>query len=389
MTDAFSPAGLTRQTSPDAESYTRALDCEFTLALNNRTGKYFFCKDLIDASRDLIRSCYYWRLPFPDVPQQHLARVLGRLARIEVDMRVRSPSSYRFLRPLSRSRPMVFTDPRECILYRMKPQDVVLCHDMGPLTHPELYSPQVKELYEVAFARIKAAKPLMLFVSDASRREFKRLCGSDYPLMDVVYPPLRSGIKSGPERAVRDVPSRFFLTVGAIGDRKNQVRSIEAFRASGLAEAGYAYVICGGPEPGADSALKLARDTPGVILTGYADDEELKWLYKNAAGFVLPSLLEGFGLPAAEAIDYGLVPLLSSGGALQEVAGDAAIYVDPLDVRAISAGMISLASLSDEERFARLIRLRESIKRFSLESAIATWRSALLLAARSSVAAPR
>jgi glycosyltransferase involved in cell wall biosynthesis len=389
VTDVFSPAGLTRQTSADAGSYTRALDCEFTLALNNRTGKYFFCKDLIEASRDLIRACYYWRLPFADLPHRYLARVLGRFARIEVDMRVRSPSSYRFLPPLSRSRPMVFTDPRECVLYRMKPQDVVLCHDMGPLTHPELYSPQVEQLYAAAFARIKAARPLMLFVSDASRREFSRLCGSDYPLMDVVHPPLRSGIASGAERAVQNVPEKFFLTVGAIGARKNQVRSIEAFKASGLADAGYAYVICGGPEPGAENVVSLARDTAGVILTGYVDDEQLRWLYKNAAGFVLPSLLEGFGLPAAEAIDYGLVPLLSGGGALQEVAGDAAIYVDPLDVDAISAGMRSIASLSDEERVARLIRLRQSITRFSLENAIATWRSALLLAARSSAATAR
>src|SRR6202022_4867506 len=63
-----------------------ALDCEFTLALNNRTGKYFFCKDMIDASRDLIRNCYYWRVPLKNLPPRTIARVLGRLARIEVDL---------------------------------------------------------------------------------------------------------------------------------------------------------------------------------------------------------------------------------------------------------------------------------------------------------------
>jgi glycosyltransferase involved in cell wall biosynthesis len=281
---------------------------------------------------------------------------------------------------------MVFTDPRECVLYRMKPRDVVLCHDMGPLTHPHLYSPGVGKLYALAFDTIKAAKPFMLFVSEASRSDFVRICGNDFPLMRVVYPPIRTGMERGNERAVRGIPAKFFLTVGSIGARKNQVRSIEAFDASGLANEGYAYVICGGPEPGAEQVIKLAQETAGVIVPGYVNDEELRWLYKNAKGFVLPSLLEGFGLPAAEAIDYGLVPLLGRGGALQEVAGDAAVYVDPLDVADISAGMRSLAGLGDEERNIRVAGLRHSIKRFSLESAVAAWRSALILAATSSTA---
>jgi glycosyltransferase involved in cell wall biosynthesis len=360
-----------------------ALDCEFTLALNNRTGKYFFCRDMINASRDLIHSCYYWRIPLTDLPPKNIARVLGRLARMEVNMRAQWPFGYHVLAPIYHSRPMVFTDPRECVLYQMKARDVVLCHDMGPLTHPDLYSPGVRELYALAFDRIKAAKPFMLFVSEASRSDFVRIWGSDFPLMQVVYPPIRTGMKRDDERAVPGIPAKFFLTVGSIGARKNQMRCIEAFNASDLANEGYAYVICGGPEPGAEQVIKLAQDTPGVMVPGYVNDEELRWLYKNANGFVLPSLLEGFGLPAAEAIDYGLVPLLGRGGALQEVAGDSAVYVDPLDVADISAGMRSLASLSDEERDIRVTSLRNSIKRFSLENAVAAWRSALILAASS------
>jgi glycosyltransferase involved in cell wall biosynthesis len=279
---------------------------------------------------------------------------------------------------------MVFTDPRECILYQMKPCDVVLCHDMGPLTHPDLYTPGVRELYALAFDRIKAAKCFMLFVSKASRSDFVKLCGSDFPLMQVVYPPIRTGMERSDGREVPGVPPKYLLTVGSVGARKNQVRSIEAFKASGLANKGYAYVICGGPEPGVEQVINLAQETAGVILPGYVDDDQLRWLYRNAKGFVLPSLLEGFGLPAAEAINYGLVPLVGHGGALQEVAGDAAVLVDPFDVRNIAAGMITLAGLSDEERNNRVDLLRHSVERFSLESAVAAWRSALILAASSS-----
>jgi glycosyltransferase involved in cell wall biosynthesis len=170
------------------------------------------------------------------------------------------------------------------------------------------------------------------------------------------------------------------LTVGSIGTRKNQLRSIQAFAASGLVDKGFAYVICGGPEPGADNVMALGRDTKGVILPGYVNDEELRWLYRNAKGFVLPSLLEGFGLPAAEAINYGLVPLLAPGGALQEVAGEGAVYAHPLDTADVAAGMRKLAEMTNEERDVRLRQLRSSIERFSVENAVAGWRSALELA---------
>lgn len=358
----------------------RTLDCEFTLALNNRTGKYFFCKDMIDASQDLIRTCYYWRVPFSTLPSMPVVKVLGRAARIEVDLRVRSRLGDRFLPMISHRQPMVFTDPRECVLYRLKACDVVLCHDLGPLTHPEFYGPGVNEIYAVAFDRIKAAKPLMLFVSAASRADFVELFGQDFPLLQVIHIPLRKGIAGNREQSVSGLPEKFFLTVGSVGTRKNQLRSIRAFLASGLADEGFAYVICGGPEPGAHNVMALGRESKGVILPGYVNDDELRWLYRNATGFVLPSLLEGFGLPAAEAINYGLVPLLAPGGALQEVAGDGAVYVNPFDTADIAAGMRKLAEMTEEERDVRLCQLRSSIKRFSLESAIAGWRSALELA---------
>jgi glycosyltransferase involved in cell wall biosynthesis len=78
---------------------------------------------------------------------------------------------------------------------------------------------------------------------------------------------------------------------------------------------------CGGPEPGFDAVIEAAGKMPGVILPGYVNDNQLRWLYTHASGFVLPSLLEGFGLPAAEAISYGLIPLLSKGGLCMKSQG--------------------------------------------------------------------
>jgi glycosyltransferase involved in cell wall biosynthesis len=363
---------------------TGIFDCEFTLALNNRTGKYFFCKEMIESTDDLIASCLYWRIPMKRLPSRSLSRLLGRAARLEVELRSETSLINRALPPSLHRRPIIFTDPRECIFYRLKQSDIVICHDMGPVTHPQLYDPGVKHLYETIFCQIQLAKPHMIFVSEASRSDFVARCGDDYPLLEVIHPPLRHGMRDSTLRAVEGIPQNYFLTVGSIGARKNQVRSIEAFDASGLAKAGYAYVICGGPEPGAEPVVELARRTPGVVLPGYVDDAELRWLYKNALGFVLPSLLEGFGLPAAEAIHHGLVPLLSRGGALQEVAGESAIYVDPLDVTDIASGMGMLAGLTREQRDQRVAQSLLSIDRFSPETATTRWRAALLQAASTS-----
>jgi glycosyltransferase involved in cell wall biosynthesis len=356
------------------------VDCEFTLALNNSTGKFFFCKDMIEASADLINSTYHWRLPSHALPGRMASRILGRLALIEVSVRARWPLSYRVWRPIRHPRAMLFTDPRECVLYNVKSCDIVLCHDMGPLTHPEFYSEGVERVYRLAFDRIARARPLVLFVSEASRRDFVKLYGSDFPLLKVIHIPLRQGLHTPDEQIVDGVPEKFFLTVGSLGARKNQLRSIAAFQASGLASERFGYVVCGGPEPGAEEVISLAAKTDGVIVLGYVNDSQLRWLYKNAQGFVLASLLEGFGLPAAEAVSYGQVPLLSAGGALEEVAGDGALYVDPLDISDIAAGMRRMASMAAGERAGRLLRLCRSVERFSFDAAVSAWRSTLALA---------
>ena len=354
--------------------------CEFTLALNNATGKYFFCLDMIKASSDLFSAVYYWRFPFKKKPPRLVSRVLGRLALIETKIRLAFPRSFYLLPLISRRDPVLFTDPRETVLYKLKSSDIVLCHDLGPITHVELYSAGVRPLYMRAFEQIEQVKPLMLFISDASRSAFIHKYGNDYPLMEVVYPPIREGIDKASSKPMNGILGKFFLTVGSIGARKNQFKAIKAFALSGLAQEGFSYVLSGGEEPGSEEVLALARNTRGLILTGYVSDPELRWLYANASGFVLPSLLEGFGLPAAEAILWGLIPLIGRTGALHEVAGDGAVLVDPTDVADIARGMRELADIQDAEREERLRLLRRNIDDFSLEAALSTWRGAIMKA---------
>jgi glycosyltransferase involved in cell wall biosynthesis len=352
------------------------IDVEFTLALNNKTGKYYFCRDLIKAAPNRVGSVLYWRVPLERSPTGLVARILGRLALIEIQLRRRFPLTQRWLPLVRRVRPLVFMDPREVIFHELKASDCVICHDVGPITHPELYHPTVKETYEMAYAKIRAAKLSMIFVTKVSMREFVALYGKEFRSMTVIPIPLRTGVVEGPEDQVEGVRTPFLLTVGSLGARKNQVRSIEAFRTAGLAEQGYRYVLCGGPEPGVEEVIAVADATPGVMRLGYVSDTQLRWLYRNAVGFVLPSLLEGFGLPAAEAIAYGLVPLVGRGGALHEVTGDEAILVDPTDVDSIAEGLKELVGLDAAERDRRLRGLTQSAK-YLPEDSMRLWRETI------------
>ena len=87
---------------------------------------------------------------------------------------------------------------------------------------------------------------------------------------------------------------------------------------------------------------------PGWV--GRVDDEELAALYRGARCLVFPSLYEGFGIPILEAMACGTPVVTSRGGATEEVAGGAAVLVDPLDVEAIAAG---IAEARDAPRRAR------------------------------------
>jgi glycosyltransferase involved in cell wall biosynthesis len=92
-----------------------------------------------------------------------------------------------------------------------------------------------------------------------------------------------------------------------------------------------------------------------VKLLGYVSDAQLRWLYQEASAFVLPSLLEGFGMPALEAALQGLVPIISRDSALAEAVNGVAIQVDPRSVSEIGDAMESVLAL-DEERHQDLKR---------------------------------
>lgn len=150
----------------------------------------------------------------------------------------------------------------------------------------------------------------------------------------------------------------YFLYVGALHPRKNIRRSIEAFKKVHKLHPQARLVIVGPPSWGAhqelQSVLRSSGAESGIVFTDFLSDKELDAFYQGAHGLVFPSLYEGFGLPVLEAMSHGTPVITSKVSALPEVAGEAALLVDPTSVEDIYQGMIRL--LEDSALRAELSR---------------------------------
>ncbi|MCC6793059.1 MAG: glycosyltransferase family 4 protein [Thermomicrobiales bacterium] len=138
----------------------------------------------------------------------------------------------------------------------------------------------------------------------------------------------------------------FFLTVCTLEPRKNLPRLLEAF-AQVKDDLPHTLVVVG-PEGWRTGALKTTLDRldlgERLILTGFVPDDDLPLWYSLADVFAFPSLYEGFGLPVLEAMGCGAPVLTSNVSSLPEIAGDAAVYVDPRSVDGIAEGLARLGT---------------------------------------------
>jgi glycosyltransferase involved in cell wall biosynthesis len=158
----------------------------------------------------------------------------------------------------------------------------------------------------------------------------------------------------------------YVLAVGTLEPRKNLERLIRAWVALAPQVRGDRVLAIVGPRGWDDAPILGAARAAGVRLLGAVDDDELRALYAGAACFAYPSLYEGFGLPVLEAMAAGAPVVTSNVSSLPEVAGDAALLVDPRDTAAIGA---AIASVLTDERLAGELRAkgRERARLFSWE----------------------
>lgn len=219
-----------------------------------------------------------------------------------------------------RLRADVFHAPHYVIPVTSTPT-VVTIHD---LIHLHLRNP-VKRAYAWTMLR-RAAKQTVVTVTNAMKQEIESTLGA----RDVIVTPNGVDPRFTPEG--RRAPGSYFLFVGNDKPHKNVATLVMAHE---RAKLNTGLVLAG---------AEFSRYRTRATLAGFVDDDELAALYRGAIALVIPSIEEGFGLPAVEAMACGTAVITSNAPALVEITGDAALHVDARDPTAIADAMIRLAN---------------------------------------------
>jgi glycosyltransferase involved in cell wall biosynthesis len=232
---------------------------------------------------------------------------------------------------------------------------LVSVYDCWFLRHPESVGPVVARAGEVLRRAVRTGA-VVHASSEATAAEVRTLLGtSRVHVVPLGAPEPMSDAAPRPVDAVAG--RRFVLALGTTERRKNLPALVRAFgRLPASAAADVDLVIAGGDGddlPAVRDAARALNHPDRVHLLGRVDDGTKAWLLANTAVLAYPSLDEGFGFPLLEAMAAGAPIVASRAGSIPEVAGDAALLVDPADVDGLAAALARV--LADDAERARLI----------------------------------
>lgn len=251
---------------------------------------------------------------------------------------------------------------------------VTTFHDLFVMT-AEYSSPEFRARFTNQARRAADLSDAVIAVSEFTAGQVEQLLGVARSRIHVVPHGVRMPeANSDVLPSGRDTREKMVLFVGAIQRRKNIARLVKAFERM---PAGWRLVLAGAVDGyGAVEELRSIEESSrcaDIEVTGYVSADALLQLFRRASIFAFPSLDEGFGLPVLEAMANGVPVVTSNSSALPEVAGDAAVCVDPHSIDEIADALRSMAvDESSRQEFAR--RGQARAKEFLWERALTkTW----------------
>jgi glycosyltransferase involved in cell wall biosynthesis len=257
---------------------------------------------------------------------------------------------------LRRERVTLFHAPHYVLPPLVPCRSVVTIHDCIHLMFPQYLPNRFAFGYaraSIATASRRATR--VLTVSESSKRDILRFVDLPADKIDVIYNAYdeRFTVEPLEEDVIRvrdryQLHDEFVLYAGNVKPHKNLERLIEAFHLVRNRGLDRLKLVMIGDEISRYAALRRAVHQHQlhryVRFLGYMPEETLAVMYRLAAVFVFPSLYEGFGLPPLEAMASGTPVVTSNVSSLPEVAGDAAVLVDPYDPTAIADGIYRVLS---------------------------------------------
>lgn len=252
-------------------------------------------------------------------------------------------------------------------------KSVVTIHDLAYEYFPTLFLPS--DLYKLknwTQAAVKKAARVIA-VSGATKNDLVKLYAVPEKKITVIHNGYDSAIFNTKSKVDNKIlkyynlqSTNYLLFLGTIQPRKNAIKLIQAFHL--LKNQGYKgkLVLAGGIGWMADETLAVVKASPAhadIVLTGYVSDETRRALYTYADVYVLPSLYEGFGVPALEAMACGAPVAVSDNSSLPEVVGEAGLYFNPTDPADIARAVLAIKS----DRPAWVKKSLSRVKQFSWE----------------------
>jgi len=272
------------------------------------------------------------------------------------------------------------TTPYGCFRQTRFKKIITIC-DVTPLLFPEAHGRLHVWHHRLALPAILRAADRIITISEASKRDIVRCYRVPEEKVSVTYlaaslPGRATYPTAMPPDAGAGLTKPYILNVGTLEPRKNLTGLLKAFARARSKGLPHSLVVVGASGWGRSPIAGLVdglgiRDH--VHFTGFVDDQSLPRLYAGADFFVYPSLYEGFGLPVLEAMASGAPVITSNVSSLPEVAGGAAVLVDPSSTAELSDAMLRLAG---DEELRRQLRVKglERAGHFSWEqTAEQTW----------------
>lgn len=261
---------------------------------------------------------------------------------------------------------------------------VTAFHDLGFVHHPEFSSAKKYWWHCLTRPQWQARRSRhIITVSESSKRDLMNIYNILPEKISVIYSGVSTSFRPMPNHASEAVrrkynlPKRFILYLGTVEPRKNIVGILKAFERLFNADYNGALVIAGMFGWSYRPILEAWRNSPArerISFIGFVAPEDKPMLYNLAECFIYPSFFEGFGFPPLEAMACGAPVITARGSSLPEVAGDAALLVDPVNVSELAWAMERILNDSALQHCLRERGFKKAAE-FSWErSALATLR---------------
>ena len=223
---------------------------------------------------------------------------------------------------------------------------IITIHDVSHEKHPEWFSKNYCRYYGFMFPHIIKKSHAVLTVSEFSKREIIDVFNTPADKIHVIHSNVPFKNIPSVEELIDYKPDRdnekYIITVSSMDPRKNFVRLVEAF--NNIEDKSIKLYIIGMQFKAFNTPDLQKLISENVVIPGYVDDDKLKKMYQNALFSIYPSLYEGFGLPPLESMTFGCPAIVSDIPALKEISQDAVIYVNPFDLKDMTAKMNILVS---------------------------------------------